>query len=79
MNVVIFVVVKALQNVSAVRFYGVTALVDILKGKAKKRIIESGLDKIPEFGSLNNMPYETIQSIIEWMIAEHYILKTKGR
>lgn len=25
------------------------------------------------------MPLEIIQSIIEWMIAEHYILKTKGK
>ena len=25
------------------------------------------------------MSYERVRSIIEWMIAEHYILKTKGK
>lgn len=64
---------------SSVRFYGVTMLVDILRGTDNKRIFDNNLNKIPEFGSLKDMPRETIQSIIEWMIKEHYILKTKEK
>lgn len=75
---VIYIVICGLQNMSSVRFYGVTMLVDILRGVASnKRIVDNKLDQIPEFGALNEMPGETIQSIIEWMIKEHYILKTK--
>ena len=37
------------------------------------------MDKIPEFAALTDMPYETIKAIMEWMISEHLILKTKGK
>lgn len=79
LNDLLFTVVKALQNVSRVRFYGVTMLADVLKGTDNKRISENKLDRIPEFAALKDMPYETIKAIIEWMIAEHFILKTKEK
>lgn len=76
---VFYTIVCGLQNMSHVRFYGVTMLAEILHGSDSKRILDNGLNKIPEFGALKDMPLEIIQSIIEWMIAEHYILKTKGK
>ena len=76
---VFYIIICGLQNMSSVRFYGVTMLVDILRGADNKRIFDNNLNKIPEFGSLKDMPRETIQSIIEWMIKEHYILKTKEK
>lgn len=79
LNELLFTVVKALQNVSRKRFYGVTVLTDILKGADSKKIYDNMLDKIPEFGELRDMPRETIRAVIEWMIAEHLILKTKER
>lgn len=77
---VFYTIVCGLQNMSHVRFYGVTMFAEILHGSdsKSKRILDNGLDKIPEFGALKDMPREMIQSIIEWMITEHYILKTKG-
>ena len=79
MNDLVFTVVKALQNVSRVRFYGAAVLANVLKGTDNKRIFEDKLDKIPEFAALTDMPYETIKAIMEWMISEHLILKTKGK
>ena len=79
LNDLIFTIVKALQNVSRIRFYGVTMLTDVLNGVDNKKIFDNKLDKIPEFGALKDLPHETIQAIIEWMISEHFILKTKGR
>ena len=76
---VFYTIVCGLQNMSHVRFYGVTMLAEILHGSDSKRILDNDLNKIPEFGALKDMPLEIIQSIIEWMIAEHYILKTKGK
>lgn len=76
---VFYIIICGLQNMSSVRFYGVTMLVDILRGADNKRIFDNNLNKIPEFGYLKDMPRETIQSIIEWMIKEHYILKTKEK
>ncbi len=78
LNGVVYTVVKALQNVSRVRFYGVTMLTDILKGTDSKRVSDNKLDKTPEFGSMKDLPRETIQAVIEWMLSERLILKTKG-
>lgn len=77
LNELIFTVVKALQNVSRVRFYGVSMLTDVLKGVDNKRILDNRLDKIPEYGVLKKLSGETVKSVIEWMISEHLILKTK--
>ncbi len=79
LNHLIFAVVKALQNISRVRYYGATVLAEVLKGTDSKKIFDSKLDKLPEFGALRDMPYDTIRSVIDWMIAEHLILKTKGK
>lgn len=65
LNELIFTVVKALQNVSCVRYYIVKMRTDILKGTETKRIFDNSLHKIPEFGSLRELPYETVQSIVE--------------
>ncbi|MCM1189951.1 MAG: UvrD-helicase domain-containing protein [bacterium] len=79
LNDLIFTIVKALQNISRAKFYGITMLTDVLKGVTNKRIFDNQLDKIPEFGVLSDLPFEAIHAIIEWMIAEHLILKTKER
>ena len=79
LNEVLFTVLKAQQNISHIRFYGITILSEVLKGTQDKKIVENKLNKIPEFGSMRDMPYETIRSIIEWMLSEHLLLKTKGK
>lgn len=79
LNELVFTVVKGLQNVSRVRYYGVRMLTDVLKGTATKRVYDNHLNQIPEFGAFRELQYETVQSVIEWMISEHLILKTKER
>lgn len=79
LNEIIFLVVKALQNISRNKFYGVNVLSDVLKGINNKKIFENQLYLVTEFGVLKKMPHETIVAIIDWMISEHLILKTKGR
>ena len=79
LNNVVDTVLRALQDVSKVRYYGVTMLTDILRGANSKRILDNGLETVPEYGMLKEIPRETIQNIIEWLINEHYILKTKEK
>lgn len=79
LNEVIFTVVKALQNVSKNNFYGVKMLADVLKGTISEKVFERKLHTVEEFGSFKELPYETITSVIEWMISEHFILKTRGK
>lgn len=79
LNELIFTIVKVLQNVSRNKFYGVAVFVDVLKGINNKKIFDNQLHLESEFGVLKEMPYETIVAIVDWMISEHLILKTKGK
>ena len=65
--------------VSVKKYFGVTVLADVLKGTNNKRIFENQLHLVEEFGALKEIPHETVMAIIDWMIAEHLILKTKGK
>lgn len=50
-----------------------------MKGINNKKIFENQLHLLEEFGTLKEVPRETIMSAIDWMISEHLILKTKGK
>ena len=78
LNDFVFNVVKALQNISRVKYYGINVLCDVLRGVVSKKISDNKLDKIPEYGVYKELPYEIVRNCIEWMITEHYILRTKG-
>lgn len=79
LNELVYTIVKALQNVSKDKFYGVTILADVLRGANNKKIFENQLYTVEEFGALKEMPHETIVAVVEWMISEHLMLKTKGK
>lgn len=75
----VYTVLKALQSVSQIRFYGVTMLADILKGTKTKRICDRKFDTLPEYGAFSDLPRVKILDLVEWMISEHFILKTKEK
>ena len=79
LNDVVFIIVKALQNMSRNRFFGIKVLSDILSGVESEKVVKNNLGQIPEFRELSDMSYDTIQATIEWMITQHLILKTKER
>ena len=79
LNEVVYTILKALQNVSKVKYYGVTMLVDVLRGANNKRLIDNSLDQVSEYGLLKKIPRETLENIIDWLLKEHYMLKTKGK
>lgn len=71
--------VKALQNVSKHHFYSENVLTDVLCGTENEKVVKNILGQVPESKSLVELPYDTVQAVIEWMITQHYILKTKER
>ena len=79
LNEIIFIVLNAHQNISKNKYFGVGILADVLKGTVSKRIFDEKLNMVPQFGGLEKLQYEKIRAIIEWMIAEHYLLKTRGK
>jgi hypothetical protein len=45
------VILNALQHLSVTNFYGVTTMIDVLRGTESKKIFDANLNAIPEFGS----------------------------
>lgn len=79
LNDVVFNIVKALQNVSRIKFYGMTVFCEVLCGEENKRIQDNKLDKIPEYGIYKIFSGDAVRTVVDWMISEHYILKTTGK
>lgn len=77
LNDVIYTVLLCLSHISEKKYYGVTILTDVLRGASSKRIIEAELNKIPEYGKLQKMHRDDLIVVIEWLIDNHFILKTK--
>lgn len=77
LNDIVYTILQCLFHMSEKKYYGVTMLIDILRGANSKRILSSRLDKIPEYGKLRHVFRDDLSTIIEWMIDNHFILKTK--
>lgn len=79
LNEIVYITLKALQNISTIRYYGITMLVDVLKGADTERIIKSRLNQIKEFAALRDVPRDRVLAVIDWLILQNMIVKTKGQ
>lgn len=77
LNDIIYTVLLCLSHISEKRYYGINILADVLRGANSKRIIGAELDKLPEYGTLKKVRRDDLITIIEWLIENHFILKTK--
>ena len=78
LNDTVFTILQCLSNVSAKRYYGISVLTDILRGANSQKIKSAELDRIPEYGTLKHIRWEVLVNIIDWLIEQKFILKTKG-
>ena len=77
LNSVIHTILQCLLNISRKHFYGVNILIDVLRGANSKRIVESQFNTLAEYGTLKALDREDIHCIIEWLIENNFILRTK--
>lgn len=77
LNDVIFIILQCLSHISAKKYYGTTTLIDVLRHANSKKIINAELNKIDEYGQLQQINRDDLEIIIEWLIDNHFILKTK--
>ncbi len=77
LNDIVYHTLSALQNISTVRFYGITILCNVLHGDTTEKIEKAGLNRVPEYGMYADIPMYDLKGIVEWLIKEHYILQTK--
>ena len=79
LNETVYTILSALQNVSNIRYYGTTMLVDVLHGEITKRMLDAKLNMISQFGKLSSFSKEELYAMITWLITNNYILKTKDQ
>ena len=77
LNDIVHTVLQCLSHISEKRYYGINVLADVLRGANSKRITDAELDKLPEYGKLKRVRRDDLITTIEWLIENHFILKTK--
>lgn len=77
LNNVIYNILLCLSQISETKYPGINLLADVLRGAESKRIHDEGFDKLPKYGCLHSVSRNDIIIIIEWMIENHYILRTR--
>lgn len=78
LNDVLYTVLQCLSHISEKKYYGITVLVDVLRGSQSKKIMGVGLNKITEYASFKEIDRESLLAIVEWAIDNHLIIQTKG-
>lgn len=78
LNDTVHTILQCLSNVSSMRYYGINILTDVLRGANSQIIRSARLNSVPEYGALKHIRRELLLSIIEWLIEQKFILKTKG-
>lgn len=77
LNEAIYTILQCLSRISEKHFYNASILVDILSGITNKQVIEANLDKVFEYGKLKCYSRKELYDMIDWLIENHFILKTK--
>lgn len=78
LNDVVYTILQCLSRISEKHFYSISILVDILRGTTSKQLLKQDLENILEYGKLKRYSQEDLICIIEWLIENHFILKTKN-
>ena len=71
-------VLQCLVTISDKKFYNDTILIRTLYGSSDQRILKNKLDLSPEYGQLSYLERQSIRKVVDWLIDNHYIIKTKG-
>ncbi len=79
LQVLVGEVISCLGHISEDYFFGITILISVLKGGNRKQIAKHKLNKVPEYGICVSMRRDDVRAIIQWLINNNYMLKTKGR
>lgn len=79
LNDVVHTILQGLVHISERKYFGTHVLADTLCGVSGKKIMDSGLNRIPEYGRLKKISNRQVIAMIYWLIENHFILQTKGQ
>ena len=72
-------IISCLNHISVNYYFGTDVLISVLRGGNRKQIVKHKLNEIPEYGLYSNMSRDDMRAIVQWMLDNHYMLKTKSK
>ena len=76
---VVSIILLCLTEISEKHFYGLTTLVDVLRGSESQKIFHARLNQAHGYGKLKYISREDLTYIVNWLIKKGFILQTKGQ
>lgn len=71
--------ISCLGHISENYYFGITILISVLRGGNRKQIVKHKLNEVPEYGIYAEMSNDDMRAVVQWMINNHYMLKTKAK
>ncbi len=78
LNTTLATILQTLSEISEKKYYEEAVLVDVLRGSENKKIITDGLSECRTYGKLSGVEREDVVFLVEWLIENEYIRKTRG-
>ena len=72
-------ILNSIQEITKDHFYGVSIIIDVLRGAHSSKIKEKNFYELECYGTLDFYSREEIITIIEWMLSKGLLLKTKSK
>lgn len=72
-------VISCLGHISENYYFGISILITILCGGKSKKVVKHKLNEVPEYGIYSGMSRDDMRAVIQWMINNQYMLKTKAK
>ena len=79
LNDVVYIIIKCLNELCEIRYFGAGVLIDVLKGKRSEKVEKYHLSKCKEFNKLYLYDKETLHIIVDWLIQKHFIYQSDHR
>lgn len=71
-------IVDACDDVSQVYFFGVTTLVNVLRGSKNQQVLNYRLNELECYGALKSLKAKCVFDIVEFLIEENFLYRTQG-
>ena len=71
--------IHCLKYISENYYFGITILISVLRGVEREKIVKHKLNEVPEYGIYANMSEDDMRAVVQWLINNHYMLKTKAQ
>lgn len=71
--------INCLGHISENYYFGITILISVLRGGNRKQIVKHKLNEVSEYGIYADMCRDDMRAVVQWLIDNHYMLKTKAK